>query len=58
MLLVFAMGWHREVTLENIVALRDRFHHVLAAHAVLSVLAYVAFYVCVVALSPAGRARF
>src|SRR4051812_21455701 len=29
MLLVFAMGWHREVTVENIVALRDRFHVVL-----------------------------
>jgi hypothetical protein len=37
MLLVLAMGWHREVTLENIVAQRDRFHHVLDAHMVLSV---------------------
>jgi hypothetical protein len=51
MLLVLAMGWHREVTLENIVALRGRFHHVLDAHMVLSVLVYIAFYVCVVALS-------
>ena len=41
--LVFAMGWHREVTLENIVALRDQFHHVLAEHRALAlVLAYVA----------------
>jgi uncharacterized membrane protein YdjX (TVP38/TMEM64 family) len=54
MLLVLGMGWHREVTLENIVALRDRFHHVLDAHMVLSVLIYIFFYVCVVALSLPG----
>ena len=54
MLLVLGMGWHREVTLENIVALRGRFHHVLDAHMVLSVLVYIAFYVCVVALSLPG----
>ena len=54
MLLVLSMGWHREVTLENIVALRDRFHHVLDAHKVLSVVLYIAFYVCVVALSLPG----
>ncbi len=30
-LLALASGWHREVTLENIVVLRDRFDHVLAA---------------------------
>ena len=38
------MGWHREVTVENIVALRDRFHLVLAEHRIASVLAYVAIY--------------
>jgi len=54
MVLVLGMGWHREVTLENIVALRDRFHHVLDAHKVLSVLVYIAFYICVVALSLPG----
>jgi uncharacterized membrane protein YdjX (TVP38/TMEM64 family) len=54
MLLVLGMGWHREVTLENIVALRERFHHVLDANKVLSVLVYIAFYVCVVALSLPG----
>jgi uncharacterized membrane protein YdjX (TVP38/TMEM64 family) len=54
MLLVLAMGWHREVTLENIVALRERFHHVLAAHRVLSVLVYIVVYICVVALSLPG----
>lgn len=54
MLLVLGMGWHREVTLENIVALRDRFQHVLAGHMVLSVLVYIAVYVCAVALSLPG----
>jgi uncharacterized membrane protein YdjX (TVP38/TMEM64 family) len=54
MLLVLGMGWHREVTLENIVALRDRFHHVLDAHRVLSVLVYIVFYILVVALSLPG----
>src|ERR1700693_1416104 len=29
MLVVFAMGWHGEITLENVVALHDRFHNVL-----------------------------
>jgi uncharacterized membrane protein YdjX (TVP38/TMEM64 family) len=55
MLLVFAMGWHREITVENIVALREQFHHILAEHRALSVLAYVAVYVLAVALSvPCG----
>src|SRR5438874_2083938 len=40
MLLVFAMGWHRKVTVENIVALRDHFHVVLAEHRVVSILAF------------------
>ena len=54
MLLVFAMGWHRAITLENIVASRDRFHVLLAAHPVLSVLAYILIYVTAVALSLPG----
>jgi uncharacterized membrane protein YdjX (TVP38/TMEM64 family) len=54
MLLVLGMGWHREVTLENIVALRDRFHDVLDNHKILSVLVYIVFYICVVALSLPG----
>src|SRR5262245_16907718 len=45
MLLVLGMGWHRQVTLENIVALRDRFHHVLETHKILAVLVYIAFYI-------------
>ena len=54
MALVFAMGWHHRLTLENIVIPRDRFHHVLAEHAVLSVLAYVIAYILMVALSLPG----
>jgi uncharacterized membrane protein YdjX (TVP38/TMEM64 family) len=53
-LLVFAMGWHREVTVENIVALRDRFHVVLTEHRVASVLAFVALYVGAASLSLPG----
>jgi uncharacterized membrane protein YdjX (TVP38/TMEM64 family) len=54
MLLVFAMGWHRELTLENIVGLRDRFHDVLTEHRLRSLLIYFAIYVCVAALSLPG----
>jgi len=55
MALVFILEWHREITFENIVALRDRFHHVLADHRVLAVLGYVLVYVVAVALSvPCG----
>jgi uncharacterized membrane protein YdjX (TVP38/TMEM64 family) len=52
--LVFLMGWHREVTVENIVALRDRFHFILAEHRVASVLAYVAVYAVLASLSLPG----
>jgi len=54
MLLVFAMGWHREVTVDNIVALRDRFHVVLTEHRVASVLAFVALYIGAASLSLPG----
>lgn len=54
MALVFAMGWHEHLTLENVVAQRDRFRRLLDQHPVLSVLAYVAVYVLVVALSVPG----
>jgi uncharacterized membrane protein YdjX (TVP38/TMEM64 family) len=54
MVLVFVMGWHRKVTVENIVALRDHFHHVLAEHRVVSILAFVALYVGAASLSLPG----
>ncbi|HWB46491.1 MAG TPA: VTT domain-containing protein, partial [Hyphomicrobiaceae bacterium] len=53
--LVLAAGWHNELTLENIVATRDRFHDMLAAHQWLAVLIYIAVYALAVALSlPCG----
>ena len=54
MLLVFAMGWHRQVTVENIVALRDHFHVGLAEHPIASVLAFIALYVAAASLSLPG----
>jgi uncharacterized membrane protein YdjX (TVP38/TMEM64 family) len=55
MTLVFLKGWHHQLTLENVVVQRDRFHDLLAEHAALSVLAYVAVYALAVTLSlPCG----
>jgi uncharacterized membrane protein YdjX (TVP38/TMEM64 family) len=54
MLLVFAMGWHRAITLENIVMWRDRFQGVLRAYPVLSVLIYIFVYTTVATLSLPG----
>ena len=52
--LIVAMGWHRQVTLENIITARDRFHHMLSEHAVLAVLIYMAVYVCMASLCLPG----
>jgi uncharacterized membrane protein YdjX (TVP38/TMEM64 family) len=54
MLLVFGMGWHHQLTLENIVALRDRFHTVLTEHKLRCIFIYFCAYVCVAALSLPG----
>jgi uncharacterized membrane protein YdjX (TVP38/TMEM64 family) len=55
MALVLLKGWHHQITLETIVAHRDRFHALLAAHTVLALIAYVALYALLVALSlPCG----
>jgi uncharacterized membrane protein YdjX (TVP38/TMEM64 family) len=55
MALALAQGWHRHVTLETVVAQRDRFHEVLASNVALAVLAYIAIYALLVALSlPCG----
>lgn len=55
MVLAYQQGWHHYVTLENVVVQRDRFHHFLAEHVTLSVLAYVAVYTLAVTLSlPCG----
>jgi uncharacterized membrane protein YdjX (TVP38/TMEM64 family) len=54
MVVVFVMGWHREVTLDNIVLARNRFQHVLAAHKGLALLIYCVSYICMTALSLPG----
>ena len=54
MVLVFGMGWHGEVTLDNIVLLRSRFHHVLATHQALALATYCLAYICMTALSLPG----
>ena len=53
-IVVLALGWHNHLTLENVVAQRDRFHDVLASIRVLAVLAYMAIYMLTVALSIPG----
>jgi len=55
MAFALAQGWHRHVTLETVVAQRDRFHQVLAANVPLAVAAYITIYALLVALSlPCG----
>jgi uncharacterized membrane protein YdjX (TVP38/TMEM64 family) len=55
MALVLLKGWHQHVSLETVVATRDRFHQALAANVSLSLVVYVALYVLLVALSlPCG----
>lgn len=54
MLIVFATGWHREFSLENVILVRDRFHEFLSQHIVLSLLTYMVVYTTAVALSVPG----
>jgi uncharacterized membrane protein YdjX (TVP38/TMEM64 family) len=54
MAVILLTGWYRQITVENIVALRDRFHGVLTDHMAASVLAYVAVYAAIAALSLPG----
>jgi uncharacterized membrane protein YdjX (TVP38/TMEM64 family) len=55
MCLALSQGWHRHITLENVVDQRDRFHEVLAANVTLAVLGYIVAYALLVALSlPCG----
>jgi uncharacterized membrane protein YdjX (TVP38/TMEM64 family) len=52
--LVLINGWHRELTLENVATLRERFQDFLNNHKVASLLAYIAVYAGAVALSVPG----
>jgi uncharacterized membrane protein YdjX (TVP38/TMEM64 family) len=54
MALVFAMGWHRYLTLEGIAANRDALQGAIASNRALAMLAYVGLYAAVVALSLPG----
>lgn len=51
---VLFLGWHNHLSLETIVAQRDRFQAVLAQWPILSLLAYVTIYALSVALSLPG----
>src|SRR5262245_58937266 len=53
--LVLAMGWHRELSLENLVRYRATLDGFIADHIVAALAAFVALYVAIVALSlPVG----
>jgi uncharacterized membrane protein YdjX (TVP38/TMEM64 family) len=54
MVIVFAMGWHRHLTLEGIAANRDALQATIANNRALAILAYIALYSVVVALSLPG----
>jgi uncharacterized membrane protein YdjX (TVP38/TMEM64 family) len=54
LVVIVAMGWHRQVTLENIVSARDRFHLLLSEHTLLAVAIYVAVYIAMGALCLPG----
>lgn len=52
--LVLLNGWHRYLSLENIVAARDRFQGLLTEHLLVALLGYIAVYAAAVALSVPG----
>ena len=54
MVLVFAMGWHRQLTLENLYDNREALKQLIADNLVLSLLVYATVYIAVVALSLPG----
>jgi hypothetical protein len=51
MAFVFAMGWHRYLTLQELVDRREALREAIAGHTVLAVLAFMAIYAATVALS-------
>src|ERR1700747_342054 len=56
MALVFAMGWHRFLSLETLVRHRAAIDGFIAAHDALAIAAFVGVYIAVVALSIPGGA--
>ena len=55
-ILVVAMGWHRELSLENIVRYRDQLDAFVAARGAAAVVVFAVVYVAVVTLSIPGAA--
>ena len=56
MVVVFAMGWHRALTLESLVAYRDTLEAFIRSNYVLALAGFLALYITVVALSIPGAA--
>ena len=54
MAVVFAMGWHKLLTFENLALKRDVLHAYVAAHTVLALAMFMAAYIAIVALSLPG----
>ena len=54
--LVFAMGWHRYLTLQELVDRREALRAAIAGHTALAILAFMAIYAVTVALSLPGAA--
>lgn len=54
MALVFAMGWHKQLTFENLALKRDALHAYVAANTLLALAMFMAAYIAVVALSLPG----
>jgi uncharacterized membrane protein YdjX (TVP38/TMEM64 family) len=54
MVLVFAMGWHRYLTLESIATNRHALETIIAGNRIVAILAYTLIYAAVVALSLPG----
>ncbi len=52
--MVIANGWHKQLTLENVFAVRDGFQSFINQNFILAVLAYVATYAAAVAISVPG----
>jgi uncharacterized membrane protein YdjX (TVP38/TMEM64 family) len=55
---VLVNGWHKQLTLENMFAFRDRFQAFIQSNLILALLGYIAAYAAAVALSVPGALIF
>ena len=58
MAVIFLNGWHKLLTLEAIVGVRDRFQSTIVEHRLIALLAFVAAYTVMVSLSLPGASAF